>query len=78
MRPLALTLILAVTAAGAGGCGLRGPLYLPNDPSRGQSEAARPAEEEGDAKVTTPQPAPQAQKRDRTTSRPSDNTPPAN
>jgi len=59
--------LLAFLALGLGGCGLRGPLYLPDQKpasagSGAQSEAAG-AKPDG----TVPQPAPQAQKRDRAT-----------
>mgnify|MGYP006390364847 CR=1 FL=1 len=52
-----------------GGCGLRGPLYLPEDKPQVANEGAQPAaaEEGGKPDVSVPQPAPQAQKRERTT-----------
>lgn len=52
-----------------GGCGLRGPLYLPEDKPQVASEGAQPADADTDGKLdaSVPQPAPQAQKRDRTT-----------
>lgn len=74
-------LFAALIVASSGlllGCGLRGPLYLPEDKARPEGEAARPAAPE-DGKISTPQPAPQAQKRERPggTSVPL-TTPPAN
>lgn len=52
-----------------GGCGLRGPLYLPEDKSQVVSEGAQPAaaDPSGKTEPSVPQPAPQAQKRDRAT-----------
>ncbi len=52
-----------------GGCGLRGPLYLPEAKPPVAGDGAQPAAATPGEKVdpTVPQPAPQAQKRDRTT-----------
>lgn len=52
-----------------GGCGLRGPLYLPEDKPQVAGEGAQPAaaDTSGKPDASVPQPAPQAQKRDRTT-----------
>jgi predicted small lipoprotein YifL len=52
-----------------GGCGLRGPLYLPEDKPQVESEGAQPAaaDPSGKPDASAPQPAPQAQKRDRAT-----------
>lgn len=52
-----------------GGCGLRGPLYLPEDRPQVATEVTQPATSATAEKsdVVLPQPAPQAQKRDRTT-----------
>ncbi len=59
--------LLMMTIAAASGCGLRGPLYLPDNGAR-TTEAGQPAPaetaEEAKAPATS-QPAPQAQKRDR-------------
>jgi predicted small lipoprotein YifL len=51
------------------GCGLRGPLYLPEDKAQVASDGAQPAPVASDTKAdaSVPQPAPQAQKRDRAT-----------
>ncbi len=70
MKPSIPVLVLATLLPLAlGGCGLRGPLYLPeaNPPVAGGG--AQPAAATTSDKVdpTVPQPAPQAQKRDRTT-----------
>jgi predicted small lipoprotein YifL len=52
-----------------GGCGLRGPLYLPEDKPQVASDGAQPAPAATGTKADTSvsQPAPQAQKRDRAT-----------
>jgi predicted small lipoprotein YifL len=63
----ALPLLLMLMAAATSGCGLRGPLYLPESASR-TTEAGQPAPAETAEEAKTPatsQPAPQAQKRDR-------------
>ncbi|MEQ1579377.1 MAG: lipoprotein [Steroidobacteraceae bacterium] len=63
-------LIVALTAPlMLGACGLRGPLYLPEDKPQVAGEGALPAPAAtgGKSDVSVPQPAPQAQKRDRAT-----------
>lgn len=69
MKSCMHALIVALTApVMLGACGLRGPLYLPEDKPQVASEGALPAAAatgKSDAPVT--QPAPQAQKRDRAT-----------
>jgi predicted small lipoprotein YifL len=47
------------------GCGMRGPLYLPEKEPQAGSEAAQPAAGESAKTTAEPQPAPQAQKKDR-------------
>ena len=70
MKSSIQALLVALTASlMLGGCGLRGPLYLPEDKPQVASKGAQPAPaatgEKSDPSV--PQPAPQAQKRDRAT-----------
>lgn len=60
--PYRAAIALALGSLLLAGCGLRGPLYLPDDERRNQ-EAALPADDKADP--TQPVPAPQAQKRDR-------------
>lgn len=70
MKSRRIKFVLAsLVALGIGGCGLRGPLYLPENTPPVASDGARPAASNGSEKVdpTVPLPAPQAQKRDRTT-----------
>lgn len=60
IRALCLALIaLAALCA----CGLRGPLYLPDDKQAADAEQAAPGN--GSGKSRRPAPAPQSQKRDR-------------
>lgn len=78
IQPLVVALISSVML---GGCGLRGPLYLPEDKPQVASDGAQPAPAAAGAKADTPvpQPAPQAQKRDRATQSAEQPTaPPAN
>lgn len=59
--------LLLMTIAAASGCGLRGPLYLPENAAR-TTDAGLPAPAETGEEAKAPatsQPAPQAQKRDR-------------
>jgi predicted small lipoprotein YifL len=64
MRSLVATLILTSSSLMLG-CGLRGPLYLPEEKAGTEAEAAQPAAPAEEGKIVSPQPAPQAQKRDR-------------
>ncbi len=67
MRSPASACLLVISSVLVSACGYRGPLYLPEDKERTEVEAAQAAGPGGEgAKVATPQPAPQAQKRDRT------------
>ncbi len=69
MRSCILASIVALnTPLMLGGCGLRGPLYLPEDKPEVATEGAQPAPAATGVKsdASVPQPAPQAQKRDRT------------
>jgi predicted small lipoprotein YifL len=68
MKSRTLPLFVALTAPlMLGACGLRGPLYLPEDRPQVAGEGAQPAPAAAGGKSDTPvaQPAPQAQKRDR-------------
>lgn len=70
MKACIPNLILAsLVAVVLGGCGLRGPLYLPEAKPAVAVDGARPEASTtgGKADPSVPQPAPQAQKRDRTT-----------
>ena len=71
------SIFVALTVFSLAGCGLKGPLYLPDD----QQQAVPPTETpkpvfEG-SKVLTLPPAPQAQKKDRPSARPSSSSPSA-
>jgi predicted small lipoprotein YifL len=73
----ARTLLVPVLLFSLAGCGLKGPLYLPDAnqelvpaPASGTTEAASPAVKEG-SRVRTLPPAPQSQKKDRERIQPS-------
>jgi predicted small lipoprotein YifL len=58
---------LAVVLFSLVGCGLKGPLYLPNDDKQQQVPATTPTPVLEGSKVRTLPPAPQSQKKDRAT-----------
>jgi predicted small lipoprotein YifL len=60
---------LAVVLFSLAGCGLKGPLYLPDDKQQEVPPAAPPKPAFEGSKVLTLPPAPQAQKKDRAGSR---------
>jgi predicted small lipoprotein YifL len=73
----ARTLLVPVLLFSLAGCGLKGPLYLPDAnqeavpaPASGTTESAAPAVREG-SKVRTLPPAPQSQKKERERAQPS-------
>lgn len=54
---IALSLVLSLSCLGLGGCGQKGPLYLPTDPPPSQRAPAR-----DDAPATTGKTAPASEK----------------
>ncbi|WP_129781131.1 LPS translocon maturation chaperone LptM [Peristeroidobacter soli] len=65
MKSSTRTFGLAFALFGLGGCGLKGPLYLPDDKAQEvPAPTSQPALE--GSKVRVLQPAPQSQKKDRT------------